>query len=157
MPKLWLLNEKVDGHIWSDHFEVLPGDVFKQSTNPFTGKREGPGAKEKRAAKSRKELSAEGAVSCLKMSEWGADPELLVGFESGAIALCSLIVLSIDESGKDEEGQSKYVKVTRLFSGQKFVQDLSMRHILSMEPIHFGDDHKNPEFKLCIGYYHANL
>ena len=131
--------------------------MFKQQTNPFTGKREGPGAKDKRAPKSRKELSAEGAVSCLKMSEWGVDPELLIGFESGAIALCSLTISAVDESGKDTDGTSKFVKVTRLFSGQKFVQDLSMKHILSMEPIHFGEDRKNPEFKLCIGYYHANL
>ena len=88
MPKLWLLSEKVDGVLWEDHFEVLPQDVFKQQTNPFTGKREGPGANQKRAVKARKDMSSEGAVSCLKMSEWGVDPELLVGFESGAIALC---------------------------------------------------------------------
>ena len=35
-------------------------------------------------------MTREGGVSCLKMSEWGEDPELIVGFESGAIALVML-------------------------------------------------------------------
>jgi len=38
MPKAWLLNQTCDKVIWSDHFEVLPADLFKQQTNPFTGK-----------------------------------------------------------------------------------------------------------------------
>lgn len=35
-------------------------------------------------------MTREGGVSCLKMSEWGEDPELIIGFESGAIALVQL-------------------------------------------------------------------
>ena len=29
--------------------------------------------------------------------------------------------------------------------------------MLSLEPIHFGTDRKNPEFKLCVGYYSKEL
>jgi len=29
MPKIWLISDTVDSVVWSDHFEVLPNDVFK--------------------------------------------------------------------------------------------------------------------------------
>ena len=50
-----------------------------------------------------------------------------------------------------------FVNVRRLFSGQKFIQDKEIRHVLCLEPIHFGTDRKNPEFKLGVGYYSQQL
>lgn len=46
-------------------------------------------------------------------------------------------------------------KTTKLFSAQKFIQDLTAKHVLSLCTTHFSEE--SQDFKLAIGYYASML
>jgi hypothetical protein len=105
MPKLWLLTEQVDGIELHQCIDALPS-IGREVQKPGFGKF-------KPAAKPKEEKNMEGTVTCILLDERNTDPQLLVGFESGAIGMFKLILELID--GK------KTIKITKLFSAQKLI------------------------------------
>jgi len=89
-------------------------------------------------------IPVEGSVTTLYISEHGIDPELFVGYESGAIGMFKMQI----EKNKNGEMQIHTIK---LFSAQKLIQDLKVKHVLSFSVTHFSED--SEDFKLAIGYY----
>ena len=65
--------------------------------------------------KDESERPIEGAITCLKIVEWNIDPELFLGYESGAIGM---LKLAIEPPVSDDV---KRVGITKLFSGQKLI------------------------------------
>lgn len=71
-----------------------------------------------------KDRPMEGTVTCILADERQADPLLLIGFESGAIGMFKLLL------EKTSHG-NKTINVVRLFSAQKLIQDIKVKHVLS--------------------------
>ena len=75
------------------------------------------------------------------------EPELFVCYESGAMGLFRIAL-----GASMADGSPGKLRDTKLFTAQKFIQDPSVRHILSL-----GVSHVNPEteldFMISIGYY----
>jgi hypothetical protein len=72
------------------------------------------------------------------------DPLLIIGFESGAISMFKIVLALNDE-------KQKVLKTVKLFSAQKLIQDLKVKHVLSLCVTHMSSEAS--DFKLAIGYY----
>lgn len=79
------------------------------------------------------------------------DPELFVGFESGAIGMFRIYI------GYPKKTETTLgMQFVRMFSAAKMIQDIKVRHVLSMSSLHFGNKDKE-DFTLAIGYYASLL
>ena len=71
------------------------------------------------------------------------DAEVFVGFESGAIGMFKIMM--------DEKAGEYSLRIVKLFTGQKVIQDTSCKHVLSMAVTHLNP--LSPDFTLSVGYY----
>lgn len=113
MPKIFLLAEDCKSVIFEESFNALPsaGKGKQNEGAAFANKT----AKGKNMPKDESERPIEGAITCLKIVEWNIDPELFLGYESGAIGM---LKLAIEPPVSDDV---KRVGITKLFSGQKLI------------------------------------
>jgi hypothetical protein len=109
MPKLWLLNQRCDGLLSSQMLDALPtaGGREEQKTEFGNVKKSGKAPKLKEA------LPTEGSVSCLFINDHNVDPELFVGFESGAVGMFKIMIEGVDDKQK--------IQTIKMFSGQKII------------------------------------
>jgi hypothetical protein len=66
-----------------------------------------------KAPKLKEALPTEGSVSCLFINDHNVDPELFVGFESGAVGMFKIMIEGVDDKQK--------IQTIKMFSGQKII------------------------------------
>ena len=76
-------------------------------------------------------IPVEGSVTCIVIDEHKYDPELFVGYESGAVGMFKMFI------SKNTNGEMQ-IKTLKLFSAQKLIQDLKVKHVLSFSITHFS-------------------
>ena len=120
-PKMHLLSQSCDTVLQTKHLEALPSALSHASeVSKFSGKpKKGTKGKKTREEELVDERPLEGSVTCLKFSD-GCDvleePELFVGYESGAIGLFRL---SLGNSNAD--GSPGELKQFKMFTAQKLI------------------------------------
>ena len=88
----------------------------------------------------------EGVVTAQLISEVMIDPDLIIGYESGAISIFKL------KLAENKEGQCVLTPI-KFFSAMKYIQDLKVKHVLSFGSIQVSET----DFKLAIGYYSSMI
>lgn len=142
MPKMILLSPSCDKVVSSQHLDALP-NPGRDEQKPQFGDLKVTGR-----PKQLEIIPVEGSVTTLYITDTnGIDPELFVGYESGAIGMFRLQIL------KNKNGEMQ-IHTIKLFSAQKLIQDLKVKHVLSFSVTHFSEE--SEDFKLAIGYY-SNL
>ena len=109
------------------------------------------GPKEPRStSKCREGQVIEGAISCLHFGEKCLDvpdPELFIGFESGAVGMFRIFITN------NKKTKALSIQSVKMFSCQKVIQDIKVRHVLSFSSLHIGNKKETEDFTLAIGYY----
>lgn len=132
--------------------------AFLKEESTFGRGKEGVAANEKMAfgrtnrahSKGKDDKVLEGAISCLYFGERCKevpDPELFIGFESGAVGMFRIFVT---QAKKGASGMQ--IQAVKMFSCQKVIQDIKVRHVLSFSSLHLGKK-DTEDFTLAIGYY----
>ena len=68
------------------------------------------------------------------------DAEVFIGFESGAIGMFKIMM--------DEKAGEYTLRIVKLFTGQKVIQDTNCKHVLSLAVTHLNP--LSPDFTLSI-------
>ena len=107
LAKMWLLNQTCTGVNSTELLQPLPATsvAFLKEKEAFAPK----GGKERSHSKGREDKVLEGAISCLFFGERCAevpDPELFIGFESGAVGMFRVFVINDKKSSKDMKIQA---------------------------------------------------
>ncbi len=101
MPKMILLSPSCDRIICSQHLDALP-NPGREEQKPQFGNLKMTGR-----PKQLEIIPVEGSVTSMLISEHKADPELFVGYESGAIGMFKLLI----EKNKNGEMQIRTIKL----------------------------------------------
>lgn len=120
-PKMHLLSQRCDAVIEEFQLEALPSALSHASTvSKFTGKaKKGTKGKKTVEEEIKDERPLEGSITCLKFGDGCSmleDPELFVGYESGAIGMFRL---SLNPSNAD--GSPGSIKSIKLFTATKLI------------------------------------
>lgn len=100
-------------------------------------------------SKGREDKVIEGAISCLHFGEKCKDvpdPELFIGFESGAVGMFRIFITPATKT------KPLKINAVKMFSCQKVIQDIKVKHVLSFSSLHMGKK-DSEDFTLAIGYY----
>ena len=116
-----LLSARCDSVIEETHLEALPSALNLAATmSKFTGKpKKGAAGKKTRAEEMADERPQEGSVTCLQFSDGCQlldQPELFVGFESGAIGMFRVFM-----EASRADGTPGPMKVKKIFTAQKLI------------------------------------
>ena len=152
MPRLYLMDSTCKEVITNEYIEAMaPHKQIdpNQTKSNFTGKKK----KKSKEEEIKNDKPAEGNVSCMVFSddcEAKTHPELFVGYESGAIGMFRL-----ELEQKSLKDTTPVFKIIKLFSAQKLIQDVEIKHVLSLAATHLNVENK--DFILSIGYYSQRM
>lgn len=158
MPRLYLMDPTCKEVITNEYIEAMaphkqhnPNATAKEGST-FTGK----GKKKKKSKEEEIQTdskSLEGNLSCMVFSddcEAKQHPELFVGYESGAIGMFRL-----ELQQESMRSTTPKFKIIKLFSAQKLIQDVEIKHVLSLAATHLSPEVQ--DFTLSIGYYSQRM